>query len=92
MSQIAQIPVPNDATVVGTLYYETQWRITGMTSYASQLNNSPLPTMAVLSPAGTVPYVQLPPLADGTDYEFQMRRFDANSNPSAWFTGTFTTP
>lgn len=92
MSQIAKIPVPNDATVTTTLFYETQWRIVGMSLYSSQLDNSPLPTEASVSPWMLVPYVQLPELANATNYEFMMRRQDANGNVSSWFVGTFTTP
>jgi len=92
MSQIPQIPVPNDATVPQTVYYETNYRIVGNPTYTVQYDNHPLPTKVLLSPWGLMPYVQLPPLADSTAYEFQMRRFDSNGNPSLWFTGTFTTP
>lgn len=93
MSQIARIPVPNDATVAGTVYFETQYRIVGMPNYTTQYDNSPLPLMALTSPWMNVPYVQIQvPLADATNYEYMMRRFDAQGNASTYFTGTFSTP
>lgn len=93
MSQIAQIPVPNDATVAGTVYFETQYRITGVESFTTQYDNHPLPVLAIVSPWTNVPFVQIKvPLADATNYEYMMRRFDEQGNASPYFTGTFTTP
>lgn len=93
MSQIAKIPVPNDTSVTATVYYETQYRVTGTVNFTTQYDNHPLPFAVLASPWMTMPYVRISvPLADSTAYEFMMRRFDAQGNASPYFTGTFTTP
>ena len=82
-------------TFLDTLYYETWFRIQGSgnetNAWNQQIDNSPLPTISIASPAGDMPYISLQPLPDDTTYEFKMRRFNSLNQASEWFEGTFTT-
>lgn len=90
MARLVYIPIPNDATVP-TLYYECFYRQDGNPNYSRVVPTSPLIDFVTLSPAGSTPCISLGPLPDNTDYNFKVRRFDLNNNPSAFTSGTFNT-
>ncbi len=99
MARRIRLYVPSDIevinvsplTYVDTLYYELFFRITGSLNWNQQITYSPLPTAMLGSPVAETPYIQLIPLADQTIYEYQLRRFDSDNQPSDWFTGTIDT-
>lgn len=91
MAQSVFIPVPNDTTVP-TRYYETLYNIVGNPNQTQKISNSPLPLLEIASPWAEVPYVEISPLPDGTDFQFMMRRWDLVGNFSDWVTGNFSTP
>jgi len=89
MAQLERIYVANDTDA--TDYYETCFRIVGATNWTQQTNKHPLPIYSSVSPYVNSAYIALQPLADGTDYEYQTRRWNNAGQFSDWFTGTFTT-
>jgi len=99
MAQRILLFVPSDdepvsmspLTYIDTLYYELQYRIVGTTGWTPHIEYSPLPLYTSVSPAGEIPYISIPLLPDNTDFEYQLRRFNSDNQPSDWFTGTFTT-
>lgn len=74
-----------------TLYYELWFRIAGTTAWTQQTYAYPLPVYQSVSPAIDSAYIGLQPLADATDYEVQVRRFNPDNQFSDWYEGTFTT-
>ncbi len=82
-------------TYLDTLYYETWYRIVGSgndtNAWNQQIDYSPLQTTALASPLVDMPYIALQPLADATDFEFKVRRFNSDNQASEWFEGTFST-
>lgn len=99
MARQLLIPILDDGEVISssplvildTKYYELQLRITGNPNWTQYINNSPLPLYPTGSPAMNVPAILISPLADATSYDYMIRRFNSNNQPSAWVTGTYTT-
>lgn len=89
MAQLARIFIGDDSS--DTLYYETFFRIQGATNWTQKISNYPLPVYTSASPAINSAYIILQPLADSTDYEYKVRRFNNDNQYSDWYTGTFTT-
>ena len=79
MAQLVRIYIDGDTN--STDYYETLFRIDGATNWTQQIDYYPLPIYQSVSPAIDSAYIGLQPLADGTDYEYQVRRF----NPDGQF-------
>jgi len=78
-------------TYIDTLYYELQYRIVGTSNWAQLIQYSPLAKYNVGSPLSEIPCIVVSPLPDATDYEYQVRRFNSENEPSEWYSGTFTT-
>lgn len=89
MAQFVRIYVGDDSSA--TLYYETQYRITGTTAWTQQIDNYPLPTYEADSPIFESAYIGIGPLADDTEYDYKTRRFNPSNQSSDWEEGTFTT-
>jgi len=89
MAQLERIYIADDTN--STLYYEVWYRIVGTTTWTQETFAYPLPVYVSVSPSVNSAFIGLQPLADGTDYEYQVRRFNNDNQYSAWFTGTFTT-
>lgn len=89
MARFARIFIDDDSS--STLYYETWFRIVGATNWTQQTDEYPLPIYSSTSPAINSAYIGLAPLSDGTDYEYQVRRFNPDNEASDWHEGTFTT-
>lgn len=89
MAEFARIYINDDTNA--TLYYELWYRIVGATNYTQITANYPLPIYTSVSPAINSAYIGIGPLADSTDYEYKVRRFNNDNQPSDWDEGTFTT-
>lgn len=99
MAQNILIPIADDnevlnaspLTLLQTLYYELWYNIVGNTNATQLIADSPLDLYTTVSPAGSTPCIVIGPLPENTSYQFKVRRFDLNNNPSDWYSGTFTT-
>lgn len=78
--------------VLDSLYYEFFYKKTTDQTWTQKVFDSPLPMFDLGSPMFTVPCVVLDPVDDSSVFNYQVRRFDHDNNPSKWTSGTFTTP
>lgn len=89
MARLHRLFIGDDSSA--TLYYELWFRIVGATNWTQQTYSYPLPTYTSVSPVVDSAYIGIEPLADATDYEYQVRRFNVDNQFSDWVEGTFTT-
>ena len=89
MARLSRIFIDDDTSA--TLYYEVWYRISGATNWTQQTFTYPLPIYSSVSPAIESAFIGLQPLADGTEYEYKVRRFNPDNQFSDWVEGSFTT-
>ena len=89
MARLQRLFVTNDDS--STLYFEVWFRIVGATNFTQQVFDHPLPVYQSVSPVIDSAFIGLQPLADSTDYEGKMRRFNIDNQFSDWEDFTFTT-
>ena len=89
MARLHRIYIDDDTS--STNYYEVWYRIVGATNWTQQIFFYPLPIYVSVSPVVNSAYIGLQPLADATDYECKMRRFNPDNQFSDWEQNDFTT-
>ena len=89
MARLHRLFVGDDDS--STLYYELWFRIVAATNWTQQTFAYPLPIYESVSPAIESAFIGIQPLADDTDYEYKVRRFNPDNQFSDWVVGTFTT-
>jgi len=98
MARQVRIPITNDDEIISTspltyadiLYYETWYRITDSANWTQQIDYHPLEEyLTAVSPETYQACIVLNNLADDTDYEVQIRRFNSDNTAGEWVEDTF---